>query len=225
MCEGIEKETRRHAVRRSHLENVGGPFRCLRGADPCDRSVGAEQPHKRETCELRLTHATQLIVQPFIGAASVLLARPSLLPLIASAADAAATKASAASAISAAPTATEATTPRKAAARGQSAARLVCDLIAVENLGAFGVGAGESGDFIPAVLVGQFDEDVEVAIDDLIGTRRAKEGSGNLKAFDRRELILAAKRLAGLRQQHAALGRILRVGRLPWHEQREKRNR
>ena len=75
------------------------------------------------------------------------------------------------------------------------------------------------------VFVGQLDEDVEVAVDDLIGTRRAQERSGNLKPLDRCDLIVAANRLACFGEQHAALCRILREHRLPWCEHRQKHHR
>src|SRR6187431_953144 len=50
----IEEETRRDAIHRFHLENVGSSFGRLRRADPCYRSVRGQQPHERQPCKLRL---------------------------------------------------------------------------------------------------------------------------------------------------------------------------
>ena len=46
----------------------------------------------------------------------------------------------------------------------------------VERLGPVHVGPGKAGELVPAVFIRQFDEHIEVAVDDLIRPRRSEEG-------------------------------------------------
>src|SRR5207247_8249645 len=105
----------------------------------------------------------------------------------------------------------EAASSAKAAAAGQSAARFIPHVGAIESLGALDVRAGKSGDLVPAVLVRQLDEDVEVAVGDLIGAGGAKKGAGDLKTLDRGDLVVPADGLACFGQQRRTLCRVLRV--------------
>jgi hypothetical protein len=96
---------------------------------------------------------------------------------------------------------------------------------AVERLGALDVGAGKSGDLVPAVLVRQLDENLDVAVDNLIGTGGTKESSRNLKPLNRRELVLAANRLACFPQQQRSLRRVLGEGSVARNEHGQQRER
>src|SRR5207244_1187539 len=172
----LEEEACRNAVRRPHLENISSAFGRLRGADPRRLPIGRQQPHERQTRELRLTRAAQQLLRALVGGNGVAL-RAAILIRIASAVEAAAAEAAATAAIDAASTsvAREASASAKAAARRHPAARGIPHLSAIERLGAFGIRAGKSGDLASAVLVGELEEDVEVAVDDLIGTGGTEE--------------------------------------------------
>src|SRR5262245_18382259 len=85
MRHGIEEETRRHTVRRTRFQNIGGTFRRLRSADPRDRAVRRDQPHERETRQLRLPRAPLQFSGALIRLRSIGFRVAGVLPLVAAA--------------------------------------------------------------------------------------------------------------------------------------------
>ena len=226
----VEEEASRHAGRRADFENIGRAFRRLRRADPRDLSIRGQQPDERETRQLRLPRAPEKVLGAFVAGSSIAARRAGVLT--ASAVEAAAAETAAATAaIAAASTsvAREAAAAAKAAARRQPAARVIPHLGAIERLGAFGIRAGKSGDLASAVLVGELEENVEVAVDDLIGTGGTEESAGDLQPLDGRKLVVSANGLARGVEQCSPLGRILRGGELrgqhPCDENRQNHRR
>src|SRR5262249_51828117 len=82
MRHGIEEQTRRHTVRRTHFQNIGRTFRRLRSADPRDRAVRRDQPHERETRQLRLPRAPLQFSGALIRLRSIGLSGAGVLPLL-----------------------------------------------------------------------------------------------------------------------------------------------